>query len=97
MARLLKGLGMTALATALLLPTALPLTSHAQQAGNTTTTAPKTRKKAKHKSAPVPSGNSANTPDPINPSGSPEPPTPTTQGPPLPATTPSTNTPVAPH
>ena len=97
MARFLKGLGTTALAATLLLPAALPLTVHAQQTGDTSAAAPKSKKKARHKSAAIPSGSSASTPDPINPSASPEPPTPTTKGPPPPPTTPSTNTPVAPH
>ena len=97
MARLLNRLGTTALAAALLLPAALPLTAHAQQAGDTSITTAKAKKKAKHKSVAVPSGSHGATQDPINPSGSPEPPTPTTQGPPPPPTTPNTNTPVAPH
>lgn len=104
MVRLLRMMGTTALAAALVLPAALPLAAHAQQAGDTSTPAtPRTKKKAKHKSTAIPtqSGSGAQngtaTPDPINPSASPEPPTPTTQGPPPAPTTPSTNSPVAPH
>jgi hypothetical protein len=101
MVRFLTRFGTTALASALLMPASLPLMAHAQQTGQNSTTAqnsttPKTKKKARHKSAAVPA-NSGSRPDPLDPHGSPEPPIPTTQGPPPTATRPSTNTPVAPH
>lgn len=112
MIRMTHTLKVAGLSLALLLPmAALPVALHAQQ-DTTTTAKPKAKKKARKStgatmapstpdaSASPAQGTTQRNPqvtDPVNPSASPEPPTPTTQGPPPPPTTPPVNTPQPPQ